>query len=34
MRNLIEYLGEIYSRELLTIPPEPRQHRFKSREGA
>jgi CBS domain-containing protein len=34
MRNLIEYLGEIYSRELLTIPPEPHQHRFKSREGA
>ena len=34
MRNLIEYLGEIYSRELLTMPPEPRQHRFKSREGA
>ena len=34
MRNLIEYLGEIYSRELLTMPPEPNQHRFKSREGA
>ena len=34
MRNLIEDLGEIYSRELLTIPPEPNQHRFKSREGA
>jgi CBS domain-containing protein len=34
MRNLIEYLGEIYSRELLTMPPEPHQHRFKSREGA
>ena len=34
MRNLIEHLGEIYSKELLTIPPEPRQHRFKSREGA
>jgi CBS domain-containing protein len=34
MRNLIEYLGEIYSRELLTMPPDPHQHRFKSREGA
>ena len=34
MRNLIEHLGEIYSREMLTIPPEPNQHRFKSREGA
>ena len=34
MRNLIEHLGDIYSKELLTIPPEPRQHRFKSREGA
>jgi CBS domain-containing protein len=34
MRNLIEHLGEIYSKELLTIPPEPHQHRFKSREGA
>lgn len=34
MRNLIEYLGEIYSRELLTMPPEPHQHRFKNREGA
>ena len=34
MRNLIEYLGEIYSRELLTMPPDPNQHRFKSREGA
>jgi CBS domain-containing protein len=34
MRNLIEHLGEIYSREMLTIPPEPHQHRFKSREGA
>ena len=34
MRNLIEYLGEIYSREMLTIPPDPSQDRFKSREGA
>jgi len=34
MRNLIEYLGEIYSRELLTMPPDPSQARFKSREGA
>jgi CBS domain-containing protein len=34
MRNLIEYLGEIYSRELLTMPPDPHQQRFKSREGA
>jgi CBS domain-containing protein len=34
MRNLIEHLAEFFSRELLTIPPEPRQHRFKSREGA
>jgi len=34
MRNLIEYLSEIYSREILTIPPDPSQHRFKSREGA
>ena len=34
MRNLIEYLGEIYSRELLTMPPDPHQHRFKNREGA
>ena len=35
MRNLIEYLGEIYSREMLTVPPDPNQHhRFKSREGA
>lgn len=34
MRNLIEYLGEIYSRELLTIPPDPNQARYRSREGA
>jgi CBS domain-containing protein len=35
MRNVIEYLGEIYSREMLTVPPDPNQHhRFKSREGA
>lgn len=35
MRNVIEYLGEIYSREMLTVPPDPNQHhRFKDREGA
>lgn len=34
MRNLIEYLGEIYAREMLTIPPEPTVRRFPSREGA
>jgi len=34
MRNLIEYLGEIYSREILNVPPDPSHHRFKSREGA
>ena len=34
MRNLIEYLGEIYSRDLLTIPPDPNQARYRSREGA
>ena len=34
MRNLIEYLGEIYSREILTIPPHPDQQRFRNREGA
>ncbi|MGD0673195.1 MAG: CBS domain-containing protein [Candidatus Binatus sp.] len=35
MRNVIEYLGEIYSREMLTVPPDPSQHhRFKDREGA
>jgi len=35
MRNVIEYLGEIYSREMLTVPPDPTQHhRFKEREGA
>ena len=34
MRNLIEYLGEIYSRELLTMPPDPNQARYRSREGA
>ena len=34
MRNLIEYLGEIYSRELLTMPSDPNQARFRSREGA
>jgi CBS domain-containing protein len=34
MRNLIEYLGEIYSHEILTIPPDPNQSRFRQREGA
>ncbi|MDO8430885.1 MAG: CBS domain-containing protein [Candidatus Binatus sp.] len=34
MRNLIEYLGEIHSRDMLTIPPEPHQARSRSREGA
>jgi CBS domain-containing protein len=34
MRNLIEYLGEIHSREILTIPPDPAQVRSRSREGA
>ncbi|HEY9158382.1 cyclic nucleotide-binding/CBS domain-containing protein [Candidatus Binatus sp.] len=34
MRDLIVYLGEIYSSEMLNIPPDPSQHRFKSREGA
>jgi hypothetical protein len=35
MRNVIEYLGEIYSREMLTVPSDPNQHqRFKNREGA
>lgn len=34
MRDLIVYLGEIYSSEMLNIPPDPSQHRFKNREGA
>jgi CBS domain-containing protein len=34
MRNLIEYLGEIYQRDILTIPPEPHLAKFPSREGA
>ena len=35
MRDLIVYLGEIYSSEMLNIPPDPNQHhRFKNREGA
>ncbi|HYB92431.1 MAG TPA: CBS domain-containing protein [Candidatus Binataceae bacterium] len=34
MRDLIEYLSESFSRELLTLPPHPRSHRFRSREGA
>ena len=34
MRNLIEYLGEIHSREITTIPPHPNQTHSRSREGA
>ena len=34
MRNLIEYLGSFYSRDLLTIAPHPRLSRFKNRDGA
>jgi CBS domain-containing protein len=34
MRDLINYLGEIYSSEMLNIPPDPSHHRFKDREGA
>jgi len=34
MRNLIEYLGEVYGREILTIAPEPAIGRFQNRDGA
>jgi CBS domain-containing protein len=34
MRNLIEYLGEVYSHELLTIPPQPNPVPTRQREGA
>jgi CBS domain-containing protein len=34
MRNLIEYLGEIYSHEIMTMPPDPNQQRIRQREGA
>jgi CBS domain-containing protein len=34
MRNIIEYLGEIYGREMLTIPPEPTIGKNQTREGA
>lgn len=34
MRNLIEYLGSFYTRDLLTIAPHPRLSRFRSRDGA
>ena len=34
MRNLIEYLGSFYSRDLLTIAPHPHLSRFKNRDGA
>lgn len=34
MRNLIEYLGEIYGREILNIAPEPGIGRFQNRDGA
>ena len=33
MRQLIEYLGEFFNRDLLTLPPDPRTN-FRSREGA
>jgi len=34
MRDLMEYLSESFSRELLTLPPHPRSHQFRNREGA
>jgi CBS domain-containing protein len=34
MRNLIEYLGEFFSRDLLHLPPDSRSARFRNREGA
>jgi hypothetical protein len=34
MRNLMEYLGSFYSRDLLAIAPHPHLSRFKNREGA
>jgi len=34
MRDLIEYLGSFYSRDLLTIAPHPRLAGFKQRDGA
>ena len=34
MRNLIEYLGYQYGRDLLTIAPHPRLSRFRNRDGA
>jgi len=34
MRNVIEYLGEVYSREMVTIPPLPNQGPSGKREGA
>src|SRR5690348_18054095 len=33
MRQLIEYLGEFFNRDLLTLPPDPRAT-FRNREGA
>ena len=33
MRQLIEYLGEFFNRDLLTLPPDPRMS-FRNREGA
>ncbi len=34
MRNLIEYLGSFYIRDLLTIAPHPNLSRFRNRDGA
>ena len=34
MRNLIEFLGDHYSRDIMNLPPDPSRHRFKTREGA
>ncbi|HVN64632.1 MAG TPA: CBS domain-containing protein [Candidatus Binataceae bacterium] len=34
MRQMIEYLGEIYAKELLTIPPDPKLVNARTREGA
>ena len=33
MRQLIEYLGEFFNRDLLTLPPDP-QATFRNCEGA
>ncbi|MGA7872677.1 MAG: CBS domain-containing protein [Candidatus Binatus sp.] len=34
MRNLIEYLSEFFSHELLTLPPDSGHRQFRNREGA